>query len=101
MSEVKLSEVEWINLNVLFIIHAGLQNDWASTCCKFALNAEQANYLRCLSLDDLWSLAIHVGDTSLFPPRADLVTLLSTPRPLAGPLALVRPPTPTGSNKES
>ena len=46
MSEVKLSEVEWINLNVLFIIHAGLQNDWASTCCKFALNAEQANYLQ-------------------------------------------------------
>ena len=100
MSEVKLSEVERINLNVLFIIHAGLQNDWASTCCKFALNAEQANYLQGLSLDDLWSLAIHIGDTTLFPPRADLVTLLSTPRPLAGPLALVRPAAPTCTDKQ-
>ena len=100
MSEVKLSEVEWINLNVLVVIHSGLQNDRAATCSKFALDAEQADYLRYLNLDDLWSLAIHVGDTTLFPPRADLVTLLSTPRPLAGPLALVRPPTPTGSNKE-
>ena len=101
MSHVKLTDVEWINLNVLVVIHSGLQNDRAATCSKFALDAEQADYLRCLDLDDLWSLAIHVGDTTLFPPRADLVTLLSTPRPLAGPLALVRPPTPTGSNKES
>ena len=100
MSHVKLTDVEWINLNVLVVIHAGLQNDRAATCSKFALDAEQADYLRYLNLDDLWSLAIHVGDTTLFPPRADLVTLLSTPRPLAGPLALVRPPTPTGSNKE-
>jgi len=37
---------------------------------------------------------IHVGDTTLFPPRADLVTLLSAPRPLAGPMALVHPPKP-------
>ena len=100
MSHVKLTDVEWINLNVLVVIHSGLQNDRAATCSKFALDAEQADYLRYLNLDDLWSLAIHVGDTTLFPPRADLVTLLSTPRPLAGPLALVRPPTPTGSNKE-
>ena len=100
MSHVKLTDVEWINLNVLVVIHSGLQNDRAATCSKFALDVEQADYLRYLSLDDLWSLAIHVGDTTLFPPRADLVTLLSTPRPLAGPLALVRPPTPTGSNKE-
>ncbi len=100
MNHVKLTDVEWINLNVLVVIHAGLQNDWASTCSKFALDAEQANYLKSLSLDDLWSLAIHIGNTTLFPPRADLVTLLSTPRPLVGPLALVRPAAPTGRNKE-
>jgi len=100
MSHVELTDVEWINLNVLVVIHSGLQNDRAATCSKFALDAEQADYLRYLNLDDLWSLTIHVGNTTLFPPRADLVTLLSTPRPLAGPLALVRPPTPTGSSKE-
>jgi len=100
MSHVRLTDVEWINLNVLVVIHTGLQHERASTCCKFALDAEQADYLKGLSLDDLWSLAIHVGDTTLFPPRADLMTLLSTPRPLVGPLALVRPPAPTGTNKQ-
>ena len=100
MTHVKLTDVEWINLNVLVVIHAGLQNDRASTCSKFGLDVEQANYLQGLSLDDLWSLAIHIGDTTLFPPRADLVTLLNTPRPLAGPLALVRPPVRTGSKRE-
>jgi len=94
MSHVTLTDVEWINLNVLAVIRAGLQHDTASTCCKYGLDTAQANHLRKLSLDELWSLVIHVGDTTLFPPRTDLVTLLSTPRALAGPMALVRPPTP-------
>jgi hypothetical protein len=92
MSRVTLTDVEWINLNLLAVIRAGLQHDPASTCCRYGLNTAQANYLRGLSLDELWSLVIHVGDTTLFPPRADLVTLLSAPRPLAGPMALVHPP---------
>ena len=95
MSHVKLSDVEWINLNVLTIIHAGLQQDRAAACCKYALNADQADYLRNLSLGDLCSVVIHVGETSLFPPRPDLLTLLSLPRALAGPVALVHEPMPT------
>lgn len=94
MSHVTLTDAEWINLNALVVIRTSLQYDMASTCCRYALTTEQANYLRNLSLDDLWSLVIHVGDTTLFPPRADLVTLLSAPRPLAGPMALVHPPKP-------
>lgn len=89
-----LTDMQWINLNTLTFIRAGLEHDRASTCGKFALDAAQADYLKGLSLDDLYSLVIDVGDTTLFPPRADLVTLLSTPRPLAGPLALVRQPRP-------
>ena len=99
MSCVTLTDVEWINLNVLVFIRAGLQYDPASTCCRYGLNTAQANHLRELSLDDLWSLVIHVGDTTLFPPRADLVTLLSTPRVLAGPMALVHPPMPMESRR--
>lgn len=94
MTHMPLTDAEWINLNVLLIIRAGLQHDVASTCCRYGLSTEQAHYLRDLSLDDLWSLVLHVGDTTLFPPRADLVMLLSTPRPLAGPMALVHPPQP-------
>lgn len=92
MSHVTLTDAEWINLNALVVIRAGLQHDMASTCSRYGLTTEQANNLRNLSLDDLWSLVIHIGDTTLFPPRADLVTLLSAPRPLAGPMALVHPP---------
>ena len=99
MSRVTLTDVEWINLNVLVVIRAGLQYDPASTCCRYGLNTEQANHLRELSLDELWSLVINVGDTTLFPPRADLVTLLSTPRVLAGPMALVHPPMPMESRR--
>lgn len=99
MSQVTLTDVEWINLNVLAVIRAGLQNDWASTCYKYGLDAAQADHLRGLSLNDLWSLVIHIGETTLFPPRADLVTLLSAPRALAGPMALVHPPTPLGGRR--
>jgi len=94
MSHVTLTDVEWINLNALAIIRAGLQHDRASTCCKFALDTNLADYLKGLSLDELWSLVLHVGDTTLFPPRADLVSLLSAPRALAGPMAIVHPPAP-------
>ncbi|MFH1658676.1 MAG: hypothetical protein ABIG35_05125 [Pseudomonadota bacterium] len=94
MSHVTLSDVEWINLNALAVIRAGLQHDRASTCCKFALDTKLADHLNDLSLDELWSLVLHVGDTTLFPPRADLLTLLSTPRALAGPMAIIHPPVP-------
>jgi hypothetical protein len=35
MSRVTLTDVEWINLNVLVVIRAGLQYDPASTCCRY------------------------------------------------------------------
>ena len=99
MSHVTLTDVEWINLNALAVIRAGLQHDPSSTCSKYALDVEQAEYLRQLSLDDLWSLVIHVGETTLFPPRADLVRLLSAPRALAGPMALARSPIPSDERR--
>lgn len=94
MSRTMLTDMEWINLNLLAVIRSGLQHDRAATCARFALDAEQAEYLKGLSFDDLYSLVIHIGDTTLFPPRADLVALLNTPRPLVGALALVRQPIP-------
>ncbi|RTL56507.1 MAG: hypothetical protein EKK46_04685 [Rhodocyclaceae bacterium] len=93
MSHVTLTDIEWINLNMLAVIRAGLQHDPASTCCRYGLDKTQAIYLQDLSLDELWSLVIHIGDTTLFPPRTDLVALLSAPRALAGPMALVHPAT--------
>lgn len=89
MEHLTLSDVEWINLNMLATIHAGLQGDPAAACSRYALDAAQAERLRHMPLDELWSLVLHVGDTTLFPPRADLLTLLAVPHALAGPLALV------------
>lgn len=89
MTPTTLTDIQWINLNMLTAIRSGLQHDPAATCCKFGLDADQADHLRDLSLGELWSLVAQIGETTLFPPRADLVTLLCTPRALAGPLALV------------
>ena len=68
------------------------ERDRVSTCCKFALDAELADYLRTQSLDQLMSFVANVGQTSLFPPREDLLSLLTAPAPLAAPLAAVRLP---------
>lgn len=95
MNSVTITDVEWINVHILAIIRSGLQHDMAATCCRFALDTEQADYLRSLRLDELWSLAFQIGDTTLFPPRADLVHLLSAPRNLAGAFSLVSPPAPS------
>lgn len=95
MNRVTITDVEWINIHILAIIRTALQHDRAATCCRFALNAEQANYLCSLRLDELWSQVFQIGDTTLFPPRADLVQLLSAPRNLAGAFSLVSPPAPS------
>ncbi len=94
MNRVSITDVEWINVHILAIIRAELQHDMAATCCRFALSTEQANFIRSLRLDELWSRAFQIGDTTLFPPRADLVQLLSTPPNLAGAFSLVSPPAP-------
>lgn len=92
MSQVQLSDVQYINLNVLTAIRIGMQHDKLATCCKFALDAPQAELLGSLSTEQIWSIVVNVGPATLFPPRQDLLRLLQTPLPLTAPLAAVRPP---------
>jgi hypothetical protein len=94
MNHVQLSDVQYINLSVLTAIKSGLQQDKVATCCKFALDAAQAELLSKLRTDQIWAIVANVGHTCLFPPRHDLHSLLQTPLPLAGPLATVRAPKP-------
>lgn len=89
MSHLTLTDVEWINLQILTSIHAAVQADAAEACSRYGLDAALADHLRELHLDQLWSLILQVGDNSLFPPRPDLLALISAPAVLAGPLALV------------
>lgn len=92
MSPVHLSDVQYVNLSVLTAINIGMQQDKVGTCCKFALDAAQAEFLGKLRTDQIWAIVANVGPTTLFPPRHDLLSLLQTPLPLAGPLATVRAP---------
>jgi hypothetical protein len=100
MSCVTLTDVEWINLNVLVVIRAGLQYDPASTCCRYGLNTAQANHLRELEprrfvvlghprrRHDPVPTARRPGDVAERAAAA-----------LAGPMALVHPPTPMESRR--
>ncbi len=92
MSHVQLSDVQYVNLNVLTAIRLSMQQDRVATCCRFALDAAQAEFIGKLSTDQIWAIVANVGHASLFPPRHDLISLLQTPLPLAGPLAAVRSP---------
>ena len=102
MSHVELSDVQYTNLSVLTAIRIGMLQDKVATCCKFALNAAQADFLSNLSAEQLWSIVANVGPATLFPPRQDLLRLLQSPLPLTAPLAAVRTPKPAhGPNEES
>lgn len=92
MSHIKLSDVQCINLNALTAIKLGMQHDKVATCCRFALDVAQAEFLSNLSTDQIWAIVVNIGQATLFPPRHDLLSLLQTPLPLAGPLAAVRAP---------
>ena len=89
MSYLLLTDVQSTNLHLLHTIRLGVELDRVTTSCKFALNAALADHLRTLSHEQLWSVVVHVGQNTLFPPRQDLLALLQTPIPLTGPLAAV------------
>ena len=87
MTNVPLSDVQYINLNALTAIKIGILQDRVATCCRFGLNAAQADLVASLSVDQIWAIGANVGPATLFPPRQDLLRPPQTPLPLAGPLA--------------
>jgi hypothetical protein len=88
------SDVESTNLHMLNVIRLGIEADRVGTCIRFALSAPQAERLRSLNQEQLWAFVAHVGQTTLFPPRQDLLALLQAPIPLAGTLAAAHTPRP-------
>ena len=82
-----LSDVQIANLTLLLTIRDSVGQDRAAACCRFALDAEQADRLSALSVQQVMALVANLGDTTLFPPRRDLLRLLDTPLPLVRPLA--------------
>ncbi len=95
MSPFQLTDVQATNLYLLQVIRLGIERDPVLTSCKFALDAAQAEHLRRLTQEELCSLVARVGENTLFPPRQDLLRLLTAPAPLAASLAAVHPPQPS------
>ncbi len=92
MNPQQLTDVESTNLRMLCTIRLGIELDRIGTSSRFALDANLVDRLRRLSLEQLWNVVAHVGQTTLFPPRQDLAALLEAPIPLTGPLAAVHAP---------
>ena len=89
MNHAQLSDVQIANLTLLLTIRDGVMQDRLATCCKFALDAAQAERLGTLGIQQILAIVANVGDATLFPPRRDLIALLDLPLPLARPLAAV------------
>ena len=88
------SDVESTNLHMLNIIRLSIQTDRVGACARFSLSAALADRLRSLTQEQLWAFVVHVGQTTLFPPRHDLLALLDAPMPLVGTLAAAHTPRP-------
>lgn len=92
MSIVQFSEVQLLNLSALITVRDSIQHDLISACCKFGLSADQAHLFSTLSIEQILSIVVNVGQECLFLPRQDLVSLVELPAPLTGPIASVHPP---------
>jgi hypothetical protein len=94
MSSIQFTDVQLTNLYLLQAIRLGIAQDRVSTCRKFGMDAAQAEYLGAMSQEEVWSLVAHLGQSTLFPPRQDLLALLKAPAPLQASLAAVHAPRP-------
>jgi hypothetical protein len=92
MNTQTLSDVQIANLTLLLTIRDGVVEDKAAACCRFALDATQADRLGSMSVQQIMAVVANVGHCTLFQPRSDLLLLLDTPLPLVRPLASVRTP---------
>ncbi|MGQ0600017.1 hypothetical protein [Aquabacterium sp.] len=94
MSSIQFTDVQLTNLYLLQAIRLGIAQDRVSTCCKFGLDAAQADFLGAMSQEQLWAFVAQIGQSTLFPPRHDLLALLKAPAPLQASLAAVHAPRP-------
>jgi hypothetical protein len=89
MNQAQLSDVQLTNLTLLLTIRDGVLRDRPAACCKYALDAAQADRIAGLGVQQIMAIVANVGDATLFPARRDLLALLEAPLPLARPLAAV------------
>lgn len=97
MHAAALSDVQLANMTLLLTIRDSVMQDRAAACCRFALDAAQADRVGAMSVQQVMALVANLGDATLFPPRRDLLRLLDTPLPLVRPLAAAHTARPNAS----
>jgi len=101
MGRLELSHVQIANLNMLILIAECVKRDAAIACSRFGLDADQAEFLSSLAFQEILMLVAHLGDECLFPPRTDLIQVLSWPPQLASAMLLAHPPQPGRPARQS
>jgi hypothetical protein len=89
MNQAQLSDVQLMNLTLLLTIRDSVVEDTPTGCCRFGLDALQAERIATLGIHQILAIVANVGDSSLFRVRADLLALLESPLPLMRTLAAV------------
>lgn len=95
-SDHVFNSVQWMNLQLLTLIHSGLQTDPVPTAYNFHLSTEQCSRILSMSFSDIQHLADNMASESLFLPRENFLQLLDAPAGLASILSAVRKQTPLG-----
>lgn len=91
MAAESLSEVQYLNLVALTILHDAILRDPVAACTTFGLHRDELETLEpLLALDRIVAAVVNAGNESLVALREDALTLLSRPAPLVGALSAVR-----------
>lgn len=88
-TQIKISDVQLINLTLLLAIQNSLNQDPTSACYKFHLQLEDMSHVKNLSFEQIHSIVANV-DQCLFCLRPEILDILNLPPNLAGILATVR-----------
>lgn len=96
MASLALSEIQYLNLMTLTILHETIARDPIEACTTFGLRSDQLERLKpMLAPERVLAAVANAGQESLLALRADAVTLLARPAPLLAALLSVQSPAPT------
>lgn len=87
------------NLRLMNTIRSWVEQAPIDICRAFDLPADDAERLRSMTPDQLWSQIQAMGPISIVSLRPDVLELLTAPAALSATLAAARPPKPSPRTK--
>lgn len=85
----QISDVQYINLNLLLTIQSNLRHDPIATSFRYRLSADQADRLAKMSVGAIHTLVANMSNECLFAPRENFTQLLDAPPGLTLALSTV------------